>query len=89
MTARDLTYIELTFEFPSSLEVEILQAPNCATGRMAFRLRDTEFALTLVEFNAIFCLPVGNERRPPREFEAHRLWSKVARVEFRTFDIRY
>ncbi|CAL0313322.1 unnamed protein product [Lupinus luteus] len=78
MIVRDLTYAELTIEFLSFLEAEILQGPHTIAGWMIFMLREIEFALTLAQFNAIFCLLVGDTCRPLREFEAHKLWTRVA-----------
>ncbi|KAF1895928.1 hypothetical protein Lal_00033933 [Lupinus albus] len=70
MTVRDLICAELTLEFLGSLKEEILQGPHCVAGRITFRLRDTDFTLTLTDFNVILCLMVGGELRPLREFEA-------------------
>ncbi|OIW15491.1 hypothetical protein TanjilG_32895 [Lupinus angustifolius] len=85
MTARDITYVELTLEFPSSLEVEILHGPHCNASRLAFKLRDTKFAFTLAEFYAMFCFLVGDAHRPLKKFQAHKLWDKVA-VDTPTYD---
>ncbi|KAF1870679.1 hypothetical protein Lal_00026236 [Lupinus albus] len=66
MIVGDLTYVEFTLEFLSSLEAEIMQGSNCNVGRIVFRMRDIEFCLAPTEFSSIFCLPLGGACRPSK-----------------------
>ncbi|XP_052735569.1 uncharacterized protein LOC128197551 [Vigna angularis] len=50
-------YEKITMEFLSSVKAEILQGKDCEEGLIEFRLHNSTYRLTLVEFNAIFGFP--------------------------------
>lgn len=67
------TYEEITLEFLSSLNSNILHGEDCGSGLITFRLFSQEYKINLPQFNEIFGLPCGGERRMHDEFKEKNL----------------
>jgi len=72
------TYVDLTLEFLSSIECNILQGEGCTEGQITFRLLNIDHSFDLAQFNAIFGLPAGGYRKPPPEFHDSYFWSLIS-----------
>ncbi|KAK4424054.1 hypothetical protein Salat_1598800 [Sesamum alatum] len=80
MFTRWPTYPRLVREFLSSLRVEgILSGPHVDRGRITFHFRHIEGRMILAQFNTIFGLPVGGERREPLAFRPDEFWYDLTR----------
>ena len=71
------TYIQLTLEFLSSLEAEVLRGHHAAEGHITFLLFNIEHVLTLAELNSIYHFPPGGTRRISSDFIGARFWSEI------------
>lgn len=80
------TLIGPTLEFLSSLNADILQGEGCEEGRITFRLFNNDHVLNLEEFNSIFSLPVGGDRRLPIAFRAGSFWNEISAIGAGAYD---
>ena len=72
LTSKWPTYLRLTLEFLSTLEVH--------SSHMTFRLGNEERRLNFGELSSIFGLPIGGQSTShPRGFNANEFWNELTR----------